>query len=62
MEREWKYILSHILPKVPAAWCGGDSLYCGSVTHVGVACHSQVTISTDKVVVKGVDGYLKRRL
>ena len=44
------------------AWCGGDILYCGSVTPVGVISHSQVSIFNPLVIVKGMDGYLKRGL
>lgn len=52
----------YFLPQVLVPWVGADGLYRGSVTHVCVACHTQIVVTIPFVVVKSVDRYLKRRL
>lgn len=58
----FRYIISKFDSHILFPGVGGHSLYRGSVTSVCVACHTQIVVTADIIVVNDVDRYFKHRL
>lgn len=62
LHKNARYIHNKMYSHVLVPGDGGDSQYRGSVTSECVASHSKVVVTTERIVVKDVDRYLKSRL